>query len=216
MQPIRSASRKTNLALSRALPLLGAALLATAIGVHAQTPAKTQRLRGEITAVSATSITVHRNSGDSVTVDVPQDVRIGAVKKMSLADIKPGSFIGTAAMTGVDGKMTATEVHVFEPSARGTGEGHRPYDLGPQSTMTNANVDSVVKSKNGNTLELSYKGGTNTITVPANVPVVGFIDAARSDLQAGRKVVVTATSTGSDHYSAQRILVEKNGVPPPM
>ncbi|MCP1117321.1 hypothetical protein JOE11_002192 [Robbsia andropogonis] len=196
--------------------LTGAVILTTTFSAYAQTPAKTARLRGDITAVSPNGITVHRNSGDTVTVDVPPDVRIGAVKKMSLADIKPGSFIGTAAMTGVDGKMTATEVHVFDESARGTGEGHRPYDLGPQSTMTNANVDSVVKSKNGNTLELSYKGGTNTITVPANVPVVGFINATREDLQPGKKVVVTATAASDGHYSAQRILVEKNGVPPPM
>lgn len=199
-----------------AIPVLGLALMAGTLGAHAQAPAKTLRLRGDITAVSANSLTVHRNSGDTVTVALPQDVTVGAVKKMSLADIKPGSFIGTAAMTGVDGKMTATEVHVFDPSARGTGEGHRAYDQGPKSTMTNANVDSVVKSKNGNTLELSYKGGSNTITVPANVPVVGFISAERADLQAGRKVVIFATATEGDHYSAQRILVEKNGVAPPM
>jgi hypothetical protein len=199
-----------------AIPVLGVALLAGTCGAHAQAPAKTVRLRGDITAVSANSLTMHRNSGDTVTVALPDNVTVGAVKKMSLADITPGSFIGTAAMTGVDGKMTATEVHVFAPSARGTGEGHRAYDQGPKSTMTNANVDSVVTSKNGNTLELSYKGGSNTIIVPPNVPVVGFIGAERADLQPGRKVVITATSTDGDHYSAQRILVEKNGVAPPM
>jgi len=141
---------------------------------------------------------------------------LGAVKNIKLSDIKPGSFIGTAAITGQDGKMTATEVHVFAESARGTGEGHRAFDLGPNSTMTNANVDSVVQSSNGRELTLSYKGGTNTITVPANVPVVAFISADRADLTPGKKVIVTATPAAGGTFTTQRILVEKDGVAPPM
>ncbi len=82
--------------------------------------------------------------------------------------------------------------------------------------MTNANVDSVVKSTSGNVLQLSYKGGSNTVTVPANVPVVAFIPADRSDLTAGKKVIVTAAPAVGGAFNAQRILVEKNGVVPPM
>ena len=148
-----------------ALALSGAAL--------AQAPAaQVVRLRGNIVSLNGDTLVVHRNSGDTVSVALAPNVTVGAVKNIKLSDIKPGSFIGTAAITGQDGKMTTTEVHVFAESARGTGEGHRPFDLGPNSTMTNANVDSVVQSSNGRELTLSYKGGTNTITVPANVPVV--------------------------------------------
>lgn len=192
-----------------ALALSGAAL--------AQAPAaQVVRLRGNIVSLNGDTLVVHRNSGDTVTVALAPNVQLGAVKNIKLSDIKPGSFIGTAAITGQDGKMTATEVHVFADSARGTGEGHRAFDLGPNSTMTNANVDSVVQSSNGRELTLSYKGGTNTITVPANVPVVAFISADRADLTPGKKVIVTATPAAGGTFTTQRILVEKDGVAPPM
>ncbi len=192
-----------------ALALSGAAL--------AQAPAaQVVRLRGNIVSLNGDTLVVHRNSGDTVTVALAPNVQLGAVKNIKLSDIKPGSFIGTAAITGQDGKMTATEVHVFAESARGTGEGHRAFDLGPNSTMTNANVDSVVQSSNGRELTLSYKGGTNTITVPANVPVVAFISADRADLTPGKTVIVTATPAAGGTFTTQRILVEKDGVAPPM
>src|SRR5580698_2232577 len=193
------------------------AAMAVATTAMAQAPAaKITRIRGDIVSLNGDTMMVHRNSGDTVSVSLPANVTLGAVKRIKLSDIKPGSFIGTAATTGVDGKMTATEVHVFDESARGTGEGHRAFDLGPNSTMTNANVDSVVQATNGNVLQLSYKGGSNTVTVPANVPVVAFIAADRSDLTAGKKVIVTATPGANGAFTAQRILVEKNGVVPPM
>jgi hypothetical protein len=183
----------------------------------AQAPAaKITRIRGDIVSLNGNTLVVHRNSGDTVSITLAPDVQIGAVKRIKLSDIKPGSFIGTAATTGVNGEMTATEVHVFDESARGTGEGHRAFDLGPNSTMTNANVDSMVTSTSGNVLQLSYKGGTNTVTVPANVPVVSFIPADRADLTAGKKVIATAAAAAGGVLTAQRILVEKNGVVPPM
>ena len=112
---------------------------------------------------------MHRRSGDTVTIDVKSSVPVSAVKNIKLADIKPGSFVGTAATTGTDGKLTATEVLVFPEAARGTGEGHYAWDLGPNSSMTNANVDSVVEGTSGRDLKLSYKGGSNSVTVPENV-----------------------------------------------
>ncbi len=194
-------------------------LAIASVGLAQAGAAQAARIRGDIVSVNADSMVVHRNSGDTVTVSLPASVKVSALKRMTLADIKPGSFIGTAAMTGMDGKMTATEVHVFPPAARGTGEGHRPFDFGPQSTMTNGNVDSMVEAKDGNVLKLSYKGGSNDVTVPPTVPVVGFIPADRSDLQAGKKVIVTTAPGGPqarDPVTAQNILVEKDGVPPPM
>jgi len=132
------------------------------------------------------------------------------------SDIKPGSFIGTAATTGTDGKLTATEVVVFPESARGTGEGHYAWDLGPNSSMTNANVDTVVEGTSGRDLKLSYKGGNNVVTVPQNVPIVTFAPAARTDLTPGKKVFVVATPAAQGTFVAQRVVVEKDGVAPPM
>lgn len=90
-------------------------------------------------------------------------------------------------MTGADGKLNATEVSVFPEAARGTGEGYYAWDLGPNSTMTNANADIVVEGTSGRGRKLSYKGGSKTATVPANVPVVTFAPATRSDLTPGRR-----------------------------
>lgn len=193
------------------------ATLVVASAAFAQTPAaKPTRIRGDIVSLTGDTLTVHRRSGDTVKIDVKQDVKVSAVKNINLSDIKPGSFIGTAATTGTDGKMTATEVVVFPESARGTGEGHYAWDLGPNSTMTNANVDTVVESTNGRDLKLSYKGGSNSVVVPENVPIVTFLPAARTDLTAGKKVFVVAAPGKDGEYAAQRIVVEKDGVAPPM
>jgi hypothetical protein len=198
---------------------LGVTLAALAFaGVAlAQTPAgKPSRIRGEIVSLDGDVLKVHRRSGDTVPIDVKPAVSVSAVKLMQLADIKPGSFVGTTTITGTDGKLTATEVHVFPESARGTGEGHYAWDLGPNSMMTNANVDTAVQGTSGRNLKLSYKGGINEVTVPPNVPVVTFTPAARTDLTAGKKVFVVATATSQGAFVAQRVVVEKDGVAPPM
>jgi hypothetical protein len=198
--------------------LVTAATLTIASVTFAQTPAKPVRIRGEIASVAADSITVHRGSGDTVTIALASTTPISTLKKLMLSDIKPGSFVGTAAKTNTDGSMTAMEVVVFPEAARGTGEGHYAWDLGSNSTMTNANVDTVVKGTKGRTLQLSYKGGSNDITVPMTVPIVTFVPGTASDLVAGKKVFVVATAGSSaGQYTAQRITVQgKNGVAPPM
>ena len=178
--------------------------------------AKPVRIRGTISSISGDTMVVHRNSGDDAKIAITKDIPVGAFKNIKLADITKGSFIGTAATTGVDGKMTAREVVVFPESKRGTGEGHYAWDLGNNSTMTNANVDSVLSSTDGRNLKLSYKGGTSDIIVPPNVPVVTFADATSADLLVGKKVVVTAAAAGAGAYKGLRVAVEKNGVAPPM
>ena len=104
---------------------------------------------------------------------------------------------------------------MFPEAGRGTGEGHYEWDLAPGSMMTNANVDTVVKSVNGRTLKLSYKGGSKEITVPANAPVVTPTTASRTDLVAGKKVFVIANGDPAN-LTAARVYVEKDGVAPPM
>src|ERR1700731_1445737 len=189
------------------------ATLAFAGVALAQTPAaKPSRIRGEIVSLDGDVMKVHRRSGDTVSIEVKPALGVSTVKPMQLADIKPGSFIGTAATTGTDGKLTATEVVVFPESARGTGEGHYAWDLGPNSTMTNANVDTVVQGTSGRDLKLSYKGGNDVVTVPPNVPIVTFTPAARADLIPGKKVFVVATPASQGVFVAQRVVVEKDGV----
>src|SRR5262249_24396701 len=157
-----------------------------------------------------------QRTGGTVTIALKSNVPIAAVRKIALEDIKQGSFIGTAARTAPDGKLIAQEVVVFPESQRGTGEGHYAWDLGKRSTMTNANVDAVVQSTEGRVLHLSYNGGKNSVTVPPNVPIVTFVPAALPDLIAGKKVFVIASIDADRHLVAQRLIVEKDGVVPPM
>jgi hypothetical protein len=201
-------SIRTKLSLS----LVAFSLASAAFAADAPKPA---RIRGDIVSLTGDTLTVHRKSGDTVKVALKADTPVAALKNIKLQDIKPGSFVGTAATTGTDGKLTATEVLVFPEAARGTGEGHYAWDLGPKSSMTNANVDQVVQGTSGRDLKLSYKGGNNSVTVPENVPVVTFAPATRDDLKAGKQVFVVATPNGSD-FAAQRVVVEKDGVKPPM
>jgi hypothetical protein len=192
-------------------------IFALACVTLAQTPAvKPERIRGEIASLDGDTLKVQRRSGETVAIEVKPAVVISAVKAINLSEIKPGSFVGTAATTGTDGKLTALEVVVFPEAARGAGEGHYAWDLGPNSTMTNANVSAVVEGTNGRDLTLSYKGGSNTVTVPANVPVVTFAPATRGDLIPGKKVFVVATPAQQDGFVALRVVVEKDGVAPPM
>ncbi|HEY2024500.1 hypothetical protein [Paraburkholderia sp.] len=192
-----------------ALAFAGAAFAQSSAG-------KPERIRGEIVSFGGSTLKVHRRSGDTVTIDMQESSGLNAVKAIELSDIKPGSYVGAAAMPGPDGKLTAKEVLVFPEAARGTGEGHYAWDLGTNSTMTNANVDTVVQGTSGRDLKLSYKGGTSTITVPANVPVVTLIPATRADLTTGKKVFVVATSKSAGSYDGKFVVVEKDGVAPPM
>jgi hypothetical protein len=200
-------------------PFRYTALLAAGLvfaGTAAADKATPIRIRGDIVSHTSDTLMIHRRSGGTVTLDLGPNIPISAVRKMTLADIKPGSFIGTAAKTNTQGKLIAQEVVVFPESARGTGEGHYAWDLGAQSSMTNANVDAMVQSTSGSDLHLSYKGGTNTVTVAPDVPIVSFVPAAADDLTVGKKVFAVAVVDAMNHYVAQRVVVEKDGVVPPM
>lgn len=182
-----------------------------------QTPdVKPARIRGDIISASDDTITVHRRSGDTVTIDIKKETPVAALRNIALGDITPGSFVGTAATTGTDGKLTATEVLVFPDAMRGTGEGHFAYDLAPNSTMTNANVDQVVTGTSGHDLKLSYKGGTNTVTVPDGVPVVTLAPATHADLVVGKKVFILAAPFKGSEFKGLQVVVEKDGVVPQM
>ena len=190
-----------------------AALFASA-AVHAEGNAPI-RIRGEIISADATTLTVRHTSGETVKIGIAPDQAVGAVKNVKLADIQKGAFIGTATKLAPDGKLVAVEVLVFPEAARGTGEGHYAWDLLPGSMMTNANVDTVMSGVHGRTLHLTYKGGSKDVVVPENTPVVTFAPATRADLIAGKKVFVVAKET-SPLLTATRIVVEKDGVAPPM
>jgi 1-acyl-sn-glycerol-3-phosphate acyltransferase len=194
-----------------------AALLFAGTALAQAPDVKPERIRGDIVSFQGDILTVHRKSGDTVSIELKPDVGVSALKAISLSDVKAGSYVGAAAIANADGKMTAVSLLVFPDGARGTKEGHFPYDFGARSTMTNANVDNtVVTANNGRELKLSYKGGTKVVTVPEKAPVVTFAPATRADLIAGKKVFVLTTPTKAGVYEAHVLLVEKDGVVPPI
>jgi len=130
--------------------------------------------------------------------------------------IKPGSFIGTVATQEPDGMLRASEVQVFPESMRGTGEGHRPWDLGPNSTMTNGTVGELKRITDERMLTVVYKGGTKTVIVPPSAPIVTYEPGSPALLVPGVHVIVTATRNPDETLTAIRIGVGRDGLVPPM
>lgn len=174
------------------------------------------RVRGTIERVDGPMLAVKSRDGASVSIKLADNVAVVAVKKASLDDIKPGVFIGTAAMPQAGGGRRALEVLIFPESMRGAGEGDRPWDLLPESTMTNATVAETVAGVDGRTMRLTYKGGEQTISIPPDAPIVTFMPAEKADAAPGVPVFLTAEKLPDGSLRAQRITVGKNGVAPPM
>ena len=145
---------------------------------------------------------------------LPEDVRIGGVEAAQLSDIAAGKYVGTTAVKQADGNLKALEVHIFPESSRGTGEGHRPWDLQPGSTMTNANVEKVeqvaVEKIQGQMITLKYKDGEQKIFIPPGTPIVRNVPGDRSLLKPGTGVYIPAvrgedgTLTASSRYGRRR------------
>ncbi len=168
------------------------------------------RLRGTITAVRPDALSVRLRSGEMVDLVLPATLVVNEVYPIELAQIQPGSFIGVGAMPQADGTQRAIAVTVFPESARGTGEGHYPFDLQPQSTMTNATVADTVAAPEGRRLQLRYKDGEKTIIVPPGSPVVTFRPGDRGLLVAGASVSLTAQEIDG-RPTATRINAGRNG-----
>jgi hypothetical protein len=120
------------------------------------------------------------------------------VVKASLSDIKANSFIGVTGMPQADGSQKAVEIHIFPEALRGTGEGHRPWDLAPNSTMTNATVAQMVKGVEGDEITLKYKDGEKKIVVAPNTTIVSYVPGDKSELKPGAKIFIAAANKKED------------------
>jgi hypothetical protein len=208
-------------------------LFALAAVAHAQTTA--QRIQGDVVSLDGRSLAVKTSAGSVVTVRLADNVRVSARSASSLGAIVPGVFLGTTAVPRADGMLSATEVHIFPESMRGTGEGHRPMDIQPGATMTNATVTSVATGHTKTTstmtnatvadmatsgserrMALKYKDGEKIVVVGNNVPVVMVEAGDLSMLTPGAHVLVTAAKQLDGTLTSDRISVGKNGLVPPI
>ncbi|MDR3529013.1 MAG: DUF5666 domain-containing protein [Rhodopila sp.] len=202
------------MSLSRRMMLVVAASISLGPVAFAQASAPT-RVRGTIDSIDAHEMRVTTRAGDKITLKLADDVGVTVIAPIAIDAIKPGSFIGTAAVTQPDGTLKALEIQVFPESMRGVGEGHRPWDLGAGSTMTNGTVGDL-KMSNGRLLTLTYKGGEQKVFVPENAPVITYEAGTRAMLTPGAHVIVTATRGSDETLTATRIGVGKDGLVPPM
>jgi hypothetical protein len=191
-------------------------LLMAASVASAQQP-QTVRVRGTIESIDGQVLKVKSRDGTPVTVKLADGAPVRTVVRKSLADVKVNTFVGITAMPQPDGTQKAVEIHIFPEALRGLGEGHRPWDLMPNSTMTNANVDSAIASVDGRKMVLKYKDGEKKFTVPANVEVVMFAPGSTADLKPGEKIFIGAANKLADGtLEAPNITVSRDGVNPPM
>ena len=177
---------------------------------------RSSRVRGIIEAVDGDVLSVKTRSGEDVKLRMTDDMKVVGIIKISLSDIKLGSFIGATTVPGPDGSQNAVEVHVFPEDMRGTGEGSRPYDLRPNSTMTNATVAQTVAGNDGQTLTIKYKDGEKKIVVSPDTPVVTYAPAGKSELKPGAKVIAFVKKLPDGMFETNRIGVGRNGLTPPM
>jgi hypothetical protein len=197
--------------------LLALALIATSSYALAQRPPVPTRARGTIENIDGDVLTVKSRSGEDIKLHMTGDVKVVGVVKISMADIKVGSFIGATTVPGPDGKHNAVEVHVFPESMRGTGEGSRPYDLKPNSTMTNATVAAEsVAGNDGHSLMVKYKDGEKKVEVSPDTPVVTFVAAEKSDLKPGEKVIAFMKQRPDGSFETNRVSFGRDGLTPPM
>jgi hypothetical protein len=198
-------------------PLIAVVMVATSsLYAVAQQPPSPSRVRGTIEGVQGDVLDVKSRSGEEYKLHMAGDLRVLGVAKISLSDIKVGSFIGTTTVPGSDGSQKAVEVHVFPEDMRGTGEGSRPYDLRPNSSMTNATVAESVVGNDGHTLVVKYKDGEKKVQVSAETPVVTYVPAEKSDLKAGAKIIAFTKKLPDGSFETNRVSVGRDGLTPPM
>jgi hypothetical protein len=179
--------------------------------------APVMRIRGSIEAVDGPVMTIKTREGSDVKVKMTDNVAVFAVVKTSLSEIKEGSYIGVTAMPEPDGTQKAIAVHIFPENQRGAAEGFRPWDLRPNSTMTNATVAETVKGTDGQNILVKYKDGEKKVVVPPDTPIVTFVAGDKSEIKPGAKIIIFGAQKKEDGtLEANRVNVGRDGVTPPM
>lgn len=195
-----------------AMLLFAGAFVLASVTAAAQTP---MRIRGTVTGLNGNVLSVKSRDGKDLKIDLSDKTVVVAAKALTLADIKPGDFVGPASRKRPDGTLEAISVQVFPAALRGVvPEGHMPWDLEPGSLMTNATVAGVVQASGGRELTLEYKGGSQKVLVPENVPIFTTVSGDRSLLVPGAYIFTVARAAPDGTISTMRISVSKGGVRP--
>lgn len=199
--------------------ILAGAALATALtisGASAQ-QAQPSNIRGAIESVDGAVLTIKARNGDERKVRMSDNVTVTGIAKAALSDIKSGDYVGVTGMPQADGTQKAIAIHIFPEAMRGMAEGSRPWDLKPNSSMTNATVDQKVEAKDGQTLTVKYKDGEKKVTVEPSTPIVTFVPGNKDELKPGAQVIIVGAKKAADgSFETARVNVGRDGLTPPM
>jgi hypothetical protein len=202
--------------ISRGIMASLAAMLVVGSTAWAQQPAMV-RIRGTIESVDGPMLMIKSREGTDMKVHMTDNVVVFGVAKTALSEIEPGSYIGVSAMPEPDGTQKALAVHIFPESQRGASEGFRPWDLRPNSTMTNATVAQTVAGTDGQDILVKYKDGEKKVLVPPGTPIVTFVAGDKSELMPGAKIIIFGAAKKDDGtLEANRVNVGRDGITPPM
>ncbi len=207
---------KTASLMSRVLTASLMVISMPGLAAWAQQP-PTVRIRGTIEAVDGSLLTVKSREGTDMKVRLTDNVTVVGVAKTAISEIKQGSYIGVSAMPEPDGTQRALAVQIFPEAQRGVAEGFRPWDLRPNSTMTNATVAETVAGTDGEIILVKYKDGEKKVVVPPDTPIVAFVAGDKSELKPGAKIIIfSATRKEDGTLEAARVNVGRDGLTPPM
>ena len=190
---------------------IGAFAAAAFVAASIAQPQVPTRVRGTITAFDGTTLSVKSREGQDLKIELAPSATFAYMKAVSFADIKPGTPLGTTTVQGADGKNVAREVHLFNPERPIPGEGSRPADLEPGSTMTNGRVTTLAESE----LTVGYKGGEHRVVVPSGIPMVTAVESDRSVVVVGEYAYISTTADADGKLTATRLQVSRDGVRPP-
>jgi len=203
--------------LPRSLVASLAVVTVLASSALAQQPPTTTRIRGTIESVDGKTLSIKTREGTDVKVNTTDDITVIGIAKTSLSDIKQGSYIGVSGMPQPDGSQKAIAVHIFPEAMRGAAEGFRPWDLRPNSTMTNATVAQTVAGVDGQVIDVKYKDGEKKVLVTPDTAIVAFVTGDKSEIKPGAKIIIFgAKKNENGSLETNRIGVGRDGIAPPM
>jgi hypothetical protein len=188
--------------------------LAAMVTASAALAQQTVRIRGPVEAVDGSTFTVNAGEAGMLKVKLADNARVFGVVNAKLEDIKPGDFIGVGAMPQADGSQRAIQVTIFAETLRGTGEGHRPWDR-PNTTMTNATVDTTVAGVDGQVITVKYKDGEKKLIVGPDAVIRAYVVGSKEELKQGAKIsIVNATKLPDGTFETARVTVGREGIVP--
>jgi hypothetical protein len=204
----------------RATPFLAAVFIGfTVLPALAQAPpaGPPTRIRGTVEKLDGQNLMVKSRDGQSLTVSLAPNFTVSGVVAKSLVDIKPGDFVASTSLKGPDSKLKAIEVHILPENLRGVvAEAQSPWDLVPDSIMTNAILAQITKAPEGHVMKVTFKGNEAEVTIPDGIPIVGYVPADAGLLKPGAAVFISAQKQPDGTLTAARVTAEKDSVKPPM